>query len=360
MKKLLPGVFILLLVAIALLLAYLEIPYNVRSKGIVKPALEWSVQKGSDGGLVTMLENHQSGNIHTYQVHEFERGDVVQFLFNEALMHTDEVLQGDTIARVFSNDLQMRLVEKQGALGYEKALLQARLTGEKPEAVQMALEQVALARQELQTQQKQTERVKKLYEEDVVSEQEYELAVNDLRIKEYALEIAESNYEAITAGEKEEEIGTIRARIAALENERDQLKSHRREMNILSPVDGQIVRQRNPEETGNEEVIRVADLSSLVVFVPVDPFEEQYIRTGQQVSIKSSYSRKQYTGEVVQIDNSVQLINNQPKIFVSVLVDNEHSERVLFPNMVVDARITSDPVTLGQYLIRMSRVVHQN
>ena len=359
MRKLLLG---LSLLAIVVLLAFifLEIPYTIRAKGIVKPVKEWGLYKGSDGTLVNMLEDHISGTLNEYNVMEFQRGDIVQFVFNEALLQNERIGRGDTIAWVLSKDLQMRLIEKQGELAYQQSLLNVLRTGEKPEAVQLAYDQVKLARQELETQEKITERMEQLFEQDLISPQEYELSVNDLMVKKYALEMAESNYQAVLAGEKKEEIGAVLSRTNALEYEIRQIKEHIASMNILSPISGEVIRQRNPDtESGRDEVIRIADFSSFVVFVPVDAFEESYIKHGQEVSIRDNSTRSGYLGHIVGIDNSVQLINRRPKVFVSVLIE-EKGEGKLFPNMIVDARIASEPVPLHEYLLRMSRVVYQN
>ncbi len=359
MRKLFLG---LSLLAIIVLLAFLflEIPYTIRAKGIVKPVKEWGLYKGSDGTLVNMLEDHISGTLNEYSVMEFQRGDIVQFVFNEALVQNEWIGQGDTIAWVFSKDLQLRLIEKQGDLNYQQSVLRVLQAGEKPEAVQLAREQVELARQELKTQEKITERMEHLYEQELISPQEYELSVNDLMVRKYALEMAESNYEAVLAGEKEEEIGAVRSRINALGQEIRQLEEHVGSMNILSPLSGRLVRQRNPDtESGRDEVIRIADFSNFVVFVPVDAFEQKNIKPGQEVMIRDNSSRNGHLGHVVGIDNSVQLINRRPKIFVSVLLE-DLEEGKLFPNMIVDARIASEPLPLHEYIIRMSRVVYQN
>ncbi len=359
MKRLFWGFLLILLATVLLLVFLVDVPYSVRGKGIVKPVKEWGLYKAADGTLMNILEDHESSSINEYKVMEFQRGDIVGFLFNESLIQDHMVRKGDTIAWVFSNELNMRMVEKHGDLSYHQSLLQVYLTGEKPEAVRMALEEVELARQELETQSKLTERIQHLYEHDLVSTQEYELALNDLKVKEYALEISRSNYHTIIAGEKEEEIGVIRSQIAALEYQINELDKHMNAMNILSPISGNIIRQRDMTGTMSDEVIRVADLSSFLVYVPVNTFEKTYIAPGQEVSIRNNDSRSEINGYVSGIDNSVQLINRRPMVFVSVLIN--HTEGVnLLPNMIVDARINTGPVTLKEYLIRKSRVVYQN
>ena len=352
--------FILGVLALFILSLFLvEMPYAIRAKGIVKPVMEWYLQKADDGTLVNLMEDHVSGSIQEYKVQEFQRGDVVHFSFNDRLIRQEMVNKGDTIAWVVSHDIDMQMVQKQGELAYQEALKKVYLTGEKPEALQMALDEVELARQELETQQKITERVQHLYEQDLVSQQEYELAVNDLMVRQHALEIAQSHYRALLAGEKEEEISVIRSRIASLERQITQLEQHRQAMHIISPISGRVVRQRGLEQQQDKEVIRLADMSSVLAFVPVDSYERPFIEPGQEVWIRQQGSRKEIRGKVLDIDNSVQMINNQPKVFVTIMVE-ENESLDLLSNMIVDARIHADDLTLWQYLLRITRVTYHN
>ncbi len=350
-----PGVLILLLLA----LFFIETPYTIRAKGVVKPVKEWYLHKDTDGTLVNVLEDHVSGSVNEYKVQEFQRGDVVSFSFNDTLLRQSRIIKGDTVARVSSHDLAMQLVEKQGDLAYQQALKEVYLTGEKPEAIRMALDEVELARQELETQQKITGRIRQLYEEDLVSQQEYELAMNDLMVKQYAVEIAQSNYQALAAGEKEEEISVIRAHINSLDNQIIHLKNHLKAMHITAPITGDVVRQRSLELQAGKEVLRLADMSSVLAFVPVDSYERAFIQEGQHVIITHEGSRKEVHGKVLNMDNSVQMINNRPKVFVTVLV-TDNAENILMPNMIIDARIQADTLTLMDYLLRITRVVYHN
>ncbi len=350
---------LVILIIIPLILLRVELPYTIRGKGIVKPVKEWGLYTAADGTLVNILEDHVSGSLNEYKVLEFQRGDIVSFHFNENLFQSNRIEKGDTIAWVISNELHMRMVEKQGELTHQEALLEVALTGDKPEAVRLALDEVELARQELETQEKLTTRVRHLYHQELVPQQEYELAVNALLVKQYELEIARSNYQAILAGEKEEEVGVVRSRIASLELQLIQLERHIDAMNILSPITGKIIRQRGVSENVSNEVIRIADLSSMLVFVPIDVFEKRYIQPGQTVNIHNSDQHREITGKVIAIDNSVQIINRRPKLFVSVMVV-EGEDHELLSNMIVDVRIVADDIPLYEYLIRKSRVVYQN
>jgi multidrug efflux pump subunit AcrA (membrane-fusion protein) len=349
--------FLVLLTAATM---FVNIPYNIRTKGIVQPVREWGLYKTFDGTLVNTLKDHRQGIINEYKVLEFQRGDIVSFRFNEQLLENEFVNQGDTIVWIVSSDLKMNILEKQGALAYEESLLQIYLAGDKPEALRLALQQVELAHQELQTQQKVTERIEHLRREELVSQQEYELAINELKVKEHQLGIAESHYESIMSGEKEEEIRAIRARIASLEQQMRHLEEHMAGMNILSPIAGKLIRERSLADSVEERLFTVADISGLLIVAPVDLFEAGFIEKGQEVTVSSSHSRSEFKGQIINIDNSVQIINRQPKLFISILLSSDDARAELHPSLIIDAQIHSPEVSVFEYLVRKSRIVYQN
>ena len=359
MKKALAIIFAVLIIFTVAVL-FVDVPYNIRAKGIVKPVKEWGLYKTFDGTLLNIVEDHKRGILNEYKVLEFQRGDIVSFQFNNDLLQHEMVGQGDTIAWVFSSDLSLSILEKRGAIAYQESLLRVLQSGERPEAINIARDQIELARQELETQRKISQRISHLFDQQLVSQQEYELAMNDLHVREHQLEIANSALEAVLAGQKEEEIQSIEARIASLHTEKHHLYKHAGNMHITAPFNGQLIRQRDPEGIDADVVIRIADTSSLIVFVPVDISEKQFIQVGQPVTIKGVYANVEYHGEVIGMDNSVRIFNRQPRIFISVMIDNENSAMPLMPNMIVDAWIHSDPVSLKSYLLRKSRIIYTN
>lgn len=359
MKKVLVGIAAVILLG-ALALHLVEVPYAIRSRGLILPVEEWSLVRGSGGVLVQVHENHRNGVVSQYGVSEFQRGDVARYVFNETLLGSGIVNKGDTIAWVYTSDIHLELIALQGDLAYQQSVLDVYLSGERPEEISVAEGRIELARQELENQEMQTERIIQLYLEGVVAQQEYELALNELKVKQYALEIAMAQQQALMAGRKAEDLEVVRSRIAALELQIEQLKQHMDAFHLVSPVSGTVIRDRNPL-AGNqpEPILRIADFSSLMVFLPVDYHESRYAEPGQAVHFRSGsglFSRK---GHLVSIDNTVRLMNNRPKLFLGAVVEGDDSGMVL-RNMMVEARVVCDTIPLREYLRRMSRGVMQN
>lgn len=361
MKKALGIITILVVLALFLILSFqIEIPYRVSSSGVIMPVQEWSLYQSTGGGLVHIYEDHLNGVVSEYGVSEVQRGDVARYQFDDALIKRGYIQRGDTIAKMFTSDILLNIIELEGQLSYQQSLLAVYLAGEKQEEVLVAENQIELARQELENQRIQTERIIRLFEEGVVSQQEYELSVNELRVKEYAFEIARSQYNSLIAGSKPEDIEAVRSMISAIEEQLDQMHKHMNAFHLVSPIDGKIIRERNPVlENLTGIVLRIADFSAFVVLMPVDFSEEQYLNTGMQVKLSISSGHKEYIGELVAIDKTVQIINNKPKIFLTVLFSNEQEEN-MYRNVMVQASVECGPIGFWEYMNRLSRFVYDN
>jgi hypothetical protein len=81
----------LLLLSIALLFLPVKVDYTIHSKGLVTPAHEWSLARTVDGNLISSLKDNIQDSVKTYNVTEFQRGDVVEFKLNKALFNSRRV-----------------------------------------------------------------------------------------------------------------------------------------------------------------------------------------------------------------------------------------------------------------------------
>jgi hypothetical protein len=360
MKRKVLIVLLSLVVLIGIAATQFDFPYYIRTKGVILPVEEWVLYRGAGGSLLHVHENHTNGMVHEFGTAEFQRGDIGKYAFNEALLGKGFVRKGDTLAWVYTSDVYLQIISLEGELAYNKSLLDVYLSGEKPENITLAENQVDMARQELETQRLLTARNETLFKQDVISRQEFELIENDLKVKEFAVVIAQSHLNSLQSGRKTEEIQLIKSKIEALSTQLEQLNIHIGAFHLISPVSGQVIRERHfIPEFGDEVVLRIADFSSMMVSLPIDYYEEPYVIKGQQVHITSATGFLEATGEVLTIDNTVTVVGNRPKIFLRVQVDSPPTDKVL-RNMMVDARIYCGHVSMVEYLKRISRTSYQN
>lgn len=325
-----------------------KVDYTIHTKGLVIPAHEWSLGRTIDGNLISSLKDNIQGSLKTYNVTEFQRGDVVEFKLNEALFNSRQVQQGDTIGTVYSNEEQRKLIQLQGQFDVLYAELKFYSAGEKPEDVAKAKTRLTLARQELETQKRLMERSRTLYRDSLISEQQYELEMNDLKLKEIGEDVAEAQYMSAITGDKPERAHLITTKIEVLKQQIDQARDRINYFTLISPITGMVVMNRASQ---NEELlINIIDTSAYVVLTPLDMLERNYVKQDLAVSMKLRNFNENPTGKIVSIDNVTQVVDQRQAFFATVLFENQAA---ITPGLFTEILIQGEQVTPLEYASRI-------
>lgn len=342
-KKIVRITIILLLIAVATFAAsFITIPYTIKAKAVFIPAAEFNLTRTLEGNLISTYKDNVKSAVKNYGITEFQRGDVVEFVLADAISDKTFIDKGDTIGWVYSNEEQRKLILLKGQLEILNAELEFFTTGQKPEDVQKAKEQWDLAQQELETQRKLMARSTTLFKDSVISQQEFEIEENRLRVKEIALKIAKANYASITTGEKPEQEKLINAQILAIKDQINQVSQRINYFTITSPLSGIIQLERGPG-TG-EKIISVGDTSSWVGMIPVQYKERKYIKTGNSIDY---FGMK---GHVVNLDNKISLIDSRQAFYITAVWPYQDD---IFPGTIGEVIIQCEKISLFEYFIRL-------
>jgi hypothetical protein len=118
---------IIWLAAITIVILFLIIPINISYKIYVKgkllPNKEWIIYKGTDGRLTSLITNYRSGMNQSYDVTLFDRGDAMRFSFNQKLHSGSRLFVNDTVAIVYSNEIERQIENLKGEIIAAKASL---------------------------------------------------------------------------------------------------------------------------------------------------------------------------------------------------------------------------------------------
>lgn len=226
---------------------YIKIPYTISSRAVFMPASEFNLVRTVEGNLISSFKDNLRGVVKSYGVTEFQRGDVVQFLLNPKMVNQKFVNAGDTIGWIISNEEQRNLIQLKGELGIMKAELDFYTTGQKPEDVQTAKEELELAKEQLDIQKKLLKRSALLFKDSVIPQQEYDIELNKLKVKEIEVGVAEARYLSITTGEKKEQSRLVAAKITNLELQIKQVSDRLAYFTFTTPMSGMILLQRENE-----------------------------------------------------------------------------------------------------------------
>lgn len=338
-------VFFLALAVVIAISTQVSVPYAIKVQGKVTSGQEYKLIRTLEGNLISTLRNNITHTVYEYDVTEFQRGDVVAFRMNRALENQTYVRKGDTLGLVYSNEEQRNLIDLKGQYEILKAELEFFTTGQKPEDVLMAKEQWDLAKQELETQSKLVARSESLFNDGVISKQEWEIEENRYRVRELEEKIAEANYLSVTTGEKPEQEKLIRAQMEVITWQIEQIQSRLDFFTIVSPFAGKL-HFSSTSSTGST-LLSIVDTAQTVVLVPVLLTDFDHVSTGQRMFMKG------LEGQLRHIDDHVKIIDQRQAFLVTGVWPYDFKAH---PGSIIDVRIEGDSISAWNYLMRRFRI----
>jgi multidrug resistance efflux pump len=182
-----------------------------------------------------------------------------------------------------------------------------------------------------------------------------------LHIKRQNFIIAQSEYEALTSGAKQEQLDYVKATIEALENQIAQIREFMSEFTITSPITGRITQKQGRElDAIHETIFRVTDSEKYIIVIPVDVYNLPYISLGQKVYFSTVTDKRVIESVITNIDNSVQMLNGMQKVYITALLEPGDAIQSIYPNMIVDVTIPSEKITVRDFLARLINEVYNN
>ena len=337
---------ILVAFVIILFILPIKIDHYLFVKGKILPSKEWIMYKGSDGRLTTQLVNYKTGISQSYDVNLFDRGDAMQFSFNPVLHSGYNVNINDTIAVVYSNEIERQIESLKGQINSAKASLSLNLTGEKQAIIQQENQNLEYAVKQADEQKKILDRIKSLYDKGLVSQEEYELAKGSYDLYNINIAISKARLQTVESGAKAEQIDFVKAEITSLENELVVLKKRFEGFTITSPITGVVNRKTN-----SDTLLTISDKSEFILITPVKVGDKKFISDSAYINIYAPDKRQDMTATVIEIDNTVNILNGIQVVTVTSVI-NSKTKNIL-PNLFVDCYIHTGKLSPIDYLIRI-------
>ena len=323
-----------------------KIPFSVKTMGKVLPIREWVISKGPDGRLITILTNNKTGMSKNYTVSQFERGDAIQFKLNPDIISGKAISKNDTIAVLYSNEIDRQIAELKGQLDIANASLIMYSSGEKEPVIQELTNKVEYLKTQAAEQNKIYNRKKSLYEKKLISQEEYDIAKSTMELNNINIVIAEAQLKTGQSGAKQEQIGYIKSQIISLKNQIDVLKKRTDQYTLLSQING-LVRRK----TSGDTLLIVSDTSEYVIIMPVKWEERNYIFPGQKIEVSFSSSKLVPEAKLYRFDNTVYTLSGRQVFLVFGYADKNISE--FAPGLLIECSIKCGDVSPLEYLKRL-------
>ena len=335
----------LVIFILGLMFVPLKIHYSISANAKIIPAKEWILLKAGDGSIMIDLSDYLSGIKRNITAMQIERGDIVQFKLSPTLKSDEFVSEGDTIGYILSTMMNQQLTRQKGDLEIARASLGVDIAGEKKAAVEEAIQQLLMKKEEAKIQQELLERQQALLEQNLISQEEFEIIQSMAKVAEIDVKAAEARLQVMQTGAKREQIVLIEAQIRSLENEIKVLEEKIINHTICSPIGGRIYRF-----ISSDTLCIVGD-SSYVAVILVEAKNFLEVSTGQRVDLKLSGFGNKPSGRVVRIEERFRNINGE-QIFV-VIAELESSGIKLPINCITPCTIRGKPKSPMEYVLRM-------
>ena len=171
-----------------------------------------------------------------YRVSGKVPGRVEMYLYEEG----EQVHKGDTLVIIYSPEVAAKKDQALAARRMAEAVNEKAKNGAQPEQIEGAYElyQKALAGEEIY--RKSYERVQRLFEKGVVSEQKRDEVEAQYKAASATVKAAKSQYDMAVAGARTEDKEAARAQVARVDGMLKELAAAEAERYLLSPCDGEV------------------------------------------------------------------------------------------------------------------------
>ncbi|NWF90704.1 MAG: hypothetical protein HXY50_14745 [Ignavibacteriaceae bacterium] len=334
-----------LLFIVIILFAPLKFEYKLKVQGKLLPQKEWIISKGADGRLITHLTNYKTGLSQSYDVMLFDRGDAMKFEFNPKIYSGSVVKKDDSIAFVYSNEIERQIENLKGQLITAKASLYLNQTGEKDAVISEAQNSLSYAIKQAEEQKKIVNRLKALYDRGLTSQEEYEIASGTQALYEINIQIAKARLQSVETGTKPEQIEFLQSQIISLEKELSVLKKRFDNFIILSPIDGIINRITN-----SDTLLSVSDTSEFVFVSPIRINDHKFISKHQKIDIYIDGKKQNLNAEIIELNYQSQIVQGIQIITATSFIKGK--TELMIPGMLAEAQIYTGDLSPLNFLLR--------
>jgi len=274
----------------------------------------------------------------------FSNGNSVSLRFSDSLLTRAYLSRGDTVLFLEDADLQALVTSTQRKIDVARASLDEESSGSKPELIREAKAKLDFAIQQDMEQKQLTERSRSLFESDLISREEYELAESRKKLTELEIKISRAALSAVEAGENEASLQVKLQEITRLEAELRNFQQRAAGHIITAPFNGWI----DGQTTGDTLLSLIKDYT-YVALIPI-PADKMYRLKGDEVitlSLDAIYTN--VTVKISRIDPKPIYQNGSAFYLARAAFQSPHSHRLTNP---IEFKIEMEPGLLPAMLLR--------
>ena len=235
----------------------------------------------------------------------------------------EEVNRGDILIALGDEQIKIQVAQAQATLDSVQASSNKIKSGARPQEIKQAESALLQTKMNRDSVEENYLRMKKLFTEKAISEQQYEQAKNQYEIADVQYQSAQESYELVIEGAAEEDIKSVEAQVrqakAALDMARYQLKNTQ----ITAPISGKVTSisvSSGEMISPSIPLLSIIDVSRIFVKVGISEKDISKIKEGQKVSLEiDAFPEEKFRGEVVSKGVAVDQISKALEVKIEIL-----------------------------------------
>ena len=234
-----------------------------------------------------------------------------------------EVNKGDILIVLGDEQIKIQVAQAQATLDSIQASYDKIKSGARPQEIKQAESAVLQAKINRDSAEENYLRMKKLFSEKAISEQQYEQAKNQYEIADVQYQSAQESYELVIEGATEEDIKSVEAQVRQTKAALDMAKYQLKNTQITAPISGKvtsIVVSSGEMISPSIPLLSIIDVSRIFVKVGISEKDISKIKEGQKVSLEiDAFPEEKFQGEVVSKGVAVDQISKTLEVKIEIL-----------------------------------------
>jgi len=234
-----------------------------------------------------------------------------------------EVNKGDILIVLGDEQIKIQVAQAQATLDSIQASYDKIKSGARPQEIKQAESAVLQAKINRDSAEENYLRMKKLFSEKAISEQQYEQAKNQYEIADVQYQSAQESYELVIEGATEEDIKSVEAQVRQTKAALDMAKYQLKNTQITAPISGKvtsIVVSSGEMISPSIPLLSIIDVSRIFVKVGISEKDISKIKEGQKVDLEiDAFPEEKFQGEVVSKGVAVDQISKTLEVKIEIL-----------------------------------------
>lgn len=300
------------------------------------PLQQWTVAKSTNGTISSFLSDNYTGITRNLNLISPDRGDQLSIELSSNIDEKDWIPKNFQIGKITSNEWSKELAELNGELNIARSNLINLKSGEKQPVIKELELQLDYFTSIGQQQAIILERTKALFENNLISTENFEIENSRYELDNINISIAKARLEIAKTGAKPELYAVEKAKIEALQTVIETLGDRSEGLSITAPISGVKYNSLSPDT-----LFQIMDNSKVVAIIPLSLVEQSILKEYDQFEIEISDGTNSFNVDEYRFDKTIRTIANRQVLLLFCKFEN--MDMNLIPGMVVGCTIKCGP-----------------